>query len=87
MHFDLKPNQSGRRLRVDSIQVGSPAQSLALKGLKKGSVILEIDGLSVEDLNQWDVVERLSGSQGSEIRVVWAIPRGKQAATLKLSNQ
>ena len=87
VHFDLKPNQSGRRLRVDSIQVGSPAQSLALKGLKKGSVILEIDGLSVEDLNQWDVVERLSGSQGSEIRVVWAIPRGKQAATLKLSNQ
>lgn len=65
-----------RLLRVTRIVPGSPAAKLAKQfpkdqSLLAGARVLALDGMAVDELDEWDVNQILSGARTSIIKVEW----------------
>jgi carboxyl-terminal processing protease len=67
-------------VQVLSVMEDTPAASA---GLRQDDVIVAIDGNSVEGLSQRDVVNRLRGRSGSEVRL--SIEREEAASTMSIA--
>ena len=65
---------------VLSVMEQTPAE---IAGLRQDDVIVAIDGTSVEGLSQQDVVSRLRGRSGSEVRL--SVERAEAASALSLA--
>ena len=76
-----------RVLRVAELnsRSGSPAAELVRMGLKKGMRISEVDGKPAEDLDLWNVNQRLSGIYGNTVIIKWKTANGIKIGALKLS--
>jgi len=73
-----------RELRVTSIEPKSRAQVLAKEGLRKGALITAIDSKPAEEMDLWDVEQRLAGAYGKNLTIIWKTKTGLKAAPLKV---
>lgn len=96
----IRRNQTGLTIAVDyqgedrvliakslSTRRGSPSAALATAGMKPGSIITEVDGQSSDELDLWEVEQKLAGARGPEVKLTWVSPRGTGGAlqaTLKI---
>lgn len=70
-------SEGERVLRVSKIEPGSPAAKLAKSGLNEGTAIQDIDGKPAEDLDSWEVEQRLSGVYGDKVTLSWERKKGE----------
>lgn len=75
-----------RVLRVAdlSFKPGLPAAELARMGLKKGMRIAEVDGKAAEELDLWNVEQRLAGAFGNTVIIKWKTAKGIKIGALRL---
>jgi hypothetical protein len=74
-----------RVLKVKAIRAHSPASALAKAGLRVGSLITSVDAHGIDELDQWDVDQRLSGVYGPSVDIEWKTsPKTQKVATLKV---
>jgi hypothetical protein len=66
-----------RFLKVRGIKKKSASESLRKAGLKEGMTILTLDGKSTDDMDTWEVEQRLSGVYGDTVAVEWETGRTK----------
>ncbi len=73
-----------RALRIKEIGTG-PARDLLRFGLKPGMFITHVDSMPVEDLDLWEVEQRLSGMKGDVVSLEWqTAEKNIKLAPLKL---
>ena len=84
LNFSMKGDE--RILKVQSLISNSPAASLVREGLKSGMVITQVDSLPAEELDQWEVDQRLSGAYGSQVTLQWRTKTGLKVALLTLGS-
>jgi hypothetical protein len=63
--------EGDRNLKVVSIKKGSTAESLHKEGLRPGMTILSLDSKSADDMDTWEVEQRLSGVYGPKLNIEW----------------
>ncbi len=81
--YELQDND--RLLRVTSLDPRSPAHALGRDGLRPGMVVTQVDFKPVEEMDQWEVNQRLSGIYGSRVTLQWKTKKGLKVATLGLA--
>ncbi len=81
--FSYGPGAS-RILKVIRIQPGSPASALTKAGLKVGTVITEIDSQIADEMDLWDVEQRLAGAYAKAVTLKWSGKSGDHIAPLLL---
>ena len=71
-----------RVLKVQSVAQKSPAAVLLKAGLKPGMVITQLDSKNADDMDEWEVDQRLSGVYGPTVNLAWETKRGIKIAPL-----
>lgn len=87
--LDLIYRENGSRERelvVKKITPKSPASELQREGLKVGSVITEFDEIPVSELDEWQVLRRLSGAYGKKVIIQWQTAAGPKLSSFQLKN-
>jgi hypothetical protein len=74
-----------RVLRVQSVAAQSPASGLLREGLKSGTVITQVDSRPAEEMDQWEVNQRLAGVYGSQVTLQWETKKGLKLSVLRLN--
>jgi hypothetical protein len=77
-------NRGDRELRVKSIRSHSPADSLIQAGLKVGMQITQIDSIPAEELDAWDVEQKLAGKYKEVITLQWKTKSGLKMAPFRV---
>jgi C-terminal processing protease CtpA/Prc len=57
---------------------------LAKAGLKTGVRVTEVDSIPIEELDQWQLDQRLAGANGPEITLQWVAKGTRQLAPLRV---
>jgi hypothetical protein len=74
-----------RELKVIGIRSASPAEALRKAGLEMGMTVLSLDSKSVDEMDTWEVEQRLSGFYGDSVAVEWKTgKKSSKIAPLKL---
>ena len=82
--YELQDND--RLLRVTSLDPQSPARALGREGLSPRAIVTQVDFKPVEEMDQWEVNQRLSGIYGSRVTLQWKTKKGLKVATLRLAD-
>jgi hypothetical protein len=81
--FSMVP-EVGRVLRVTKIEKNSSAEALLKAGLKPGMVITQVDSQPSEDLDLWQVEQRLAGIYGKVVTLQWKVKNELKMAPLQV---
>ncbi|MCM2279619.1 MAG: hypothetical protein NDJ89_16210 [Oligoflexia bacterium] len=68
--FELRRGE--RRLIVRAIRPNSRAETLRKAGLRPGMLIEQLDSRLVEEMDQWEVDQRMAGAYGDEVTLQWS---------------
>lgn len=73
LEFRLKSSESSERiLRVKALdRKQSQADQLAREGLGVGTRVLRVDGVPADELDEWDIDQRLAGVYSKQVQLSW----------------
>ncbi len=72
-----------RVLVVRALSPKSPAAaSLAKGGLRPGMEIEQIDDIAADELDEWQVEQRLAGAYGQAVKLSWRTRAGMKSAAV-----
>jgi hypothetical protein len=78
-------HRGDRVLAVRDIAPQSPAALLIQAGLKKGTLISQIDGKDADDIDHWEVQQRLAGAFGETVSISWNTPKGIKIVPIRVA--
>ncbi|MGK5082164.1 retropepsin-like aspartic protease [Bdellovibrionota bacterium FG-1] len=73
-----------RELLVRGLGHNPIVKSLVSRGLKKGMRIIRIDEIDADELDTWEVEQRLAGVYGEQVMLQWKTPKGLRLGALKV---
>ena len=74
-----------RELKVIGIRKASPSEVLRKAGLKVGDTVMSLDSKSVDEMDTWEVEQRLAGVYGDSVAVEWKTgKKSSKIAPMKL---
>ena len=85
LNLEFTYYEGDRYLKIMGIRKDSPADALRKAGLEIGATVLSLDSKSVDDMDTWEVEQRLSGVYGETVAVEWKTgKKSSKIAPIKL---
>ena len=84
MGVELRSDPQSRDLVVQKVLPHSPASEA---GITNGMIVVEVDDVSLADLNLSDVANRVRGPVGSKVKLELVTPDRSQTNTVELTRR
>jgi hypothetical protein len=78
--LDFIYEDKNRVLAVQSMGKTTAVQTLMRAGLRKGDIVLSIDGVPSSSLSLWEIGRRLSGVYGDQVLITWKNQKTRSSA-------
>jgi hypothetical protein len=73
----VETKDGDRELRVAQLRPGPLARRLARSGVVKGTRVTLVDGKFPDELDLWEIEQRLAGAYGEKVKLRWRTAQGK----------